>query len=172
MVYFKAKNFATLNKARKILFKTTANEEWGPELIWDGGNWNKRWKLFGVSQQELEGSGEGRRSMDDPAKWVTPEFTHILLYDQATCVYKLEPIRVKHLLSHRNQDRGCCSPRGFHYKGIAPRSLREIFLDCKIVKTEFFLSASHWDRERIYNYNLTKVKESHCLETGRSLPED
>ena len=33
MVYFKAKNFATLNKARKILFKTTANEEWGPELI-------------------------------------------------------------------------------------------------------------------------------------------
>ena len=110
----------------------------GPELIWDGGNWNKRWKVFGVSQRELEGSGKGRRSMDDPAKWVTPGFTHILLYDQATCVYKLEPIRVKHLLSHRNQGTGCCSPRGFHYKGIAPRSLREIFLGCKTGKTQFF----------------------------------
>lgn len=29
MVYFKEKNFAVLNKARKILFKTTANVERG-----------------------------------------------------------------------------------------------------------------------------------------------
>ena len=142
---------------------------------WRVGAWaHLRWRKLKQKVETVWGepARTGGQSMDDPAKWVTPEFTHILLYDQATCVYKLEPIRVKHLLSHRNQDRGCCSPWGFHYKGIAPRSLREIFLGFKIGKTEFFLSASHWDRERIYNYNLTKVKESHCLETGRSLPED
>lgn len=57
-------------------------------------------------------------------------------------------------------------------KGLLPGPWERYSWVAKLARHNFFLSASHWDRERIYNYKLTKVKESHCLETGRSLPED
>lgn len=81
---FQRKKFCSVEQGKEDFIQDYCKCGEGPELIWDGGNWKKSvW----VSQWELEGSGEGRRSMDDPAKWVGPGFTHILLYDQTTCVY-------------------------------------------------------------------------------------
>ena len=57
MVYFKAKNFCSVEQGKEDFIQDYCKWGEGPELIWDGGNWNKRWKVFGWASENWRAVG-------------------------------------------------------------------------------------------------------------------